>query len=1427
MSHSWPSSRASSRALTGCLTCLALFLTHEARAGSHKAPDVLLLVDTSGSMQYSLSGDGRDDDDNQDEQTRWAVVAQALTGTLQGFSIDGAGYVRSNACRAQQNTADPWFASAFANPWDWPVHTTQSPELKDPIIFMRASSSGSGSGSNCAGNSGNSNGNSVNTAACNKSNDDERHDDNENNGNHNGWYKNQKSYSGNGAVCTLGSGGWDQASDGVLDLYARQVRFGLMTSDTGHLEGTDLTSYSVSDWLPSGGQPVSAGGSYWYSDAGHSWLAGTGFAKGLYGQMTVGAQSWEVGSRNPYVAPWEGRLMGFGAFDASSDDIAAQNERIQRVILSRHPIAYGSSYDGAQPGDLVPMSAMLSDAYDFLVKDGTVLGDYPTSGRSFPLSSANDPSFLGGCRPASVVVISSGRFGGDMRAPSTDGYQQGWFQKSAKSYNTPASCASGGACPYMTADYYANKLATNPGHPIAVSVFGAVSKHRAVQWKSMPGNCPSKGKASGSMCQMDCDSLAPSDFGPAGSTGKMCSGSSGAWDHDGDPGGDPRGTVAACCELANLAIQIDPSKPPLYFIDGADSLKQAMTAVITSSPDDDTARTIPALATAAPTIQLAQNPSEVGPGGAAVAPASFELLSSLSVGRSAWAPNGATNPSPMWRGVLERRRLSCSNASSPTAVAATIDPSRGDDFAQNLVSGYATRKFFTVVAASGATPAQGSTLRRSDYGAALAPTDPNADGLGGIDVTLGGNQSALATSDGWYAQIAARLSGGLKPEAFLGITSSSLPVCGSQLGANNTADCANLTLRWFGGYHNDIPNHPSDRCPHAACSWVSADYSNQNPLGALYHASPVVIGPPNDYLDDEAYRSQFAVKADATRPSGQATRPTMLYAATIDGQLHAFVVAKNSDASDYSYAGVPKPDGVDNGGDNELWSFVPPAVLRDVWPNFNSGAVLLDGPLVVRDVLVRRSASDAALGKGSWRTILVGSGGASVEGGFYYALDVTNPTKPEFLWQLRTAGSSGVSLFGASVPAAEIATIGVKSISGSVDQVAVAILPGGTPSTAPPNDPQKSIRAKRRCTSCNASGVRGAIREWGDSVPARSLTIVELATGRVLKRFEGRVGTASSPGDLATTDPALVSALSSVRSDANAFDSPITSAPIAFPNTPGVRADRAYVGDADGTLWRLDLHDPDPTKWTVDIAWDAYGASGAAYPALAGQPIASAPVVSVDSLGNPSVLFATGDQDGYQTFAQGMQNYLVSLLDKPSGNALKAVEAFHVELSDGERVTGPVTLFGGVAYFASYAPSNPSLSACSVGTAKVWGLDFLTGAAGLDTDATPGPDAKSVSFGSQSVIFGVEVSRTPSCAGATTVTTDGWLAGNYAARTKTNAGSYELVLHTGPGDGFSTAFGADALLSNGQQGAATKSLHVKLPTPKSIVKMASWAAVAE
>ena len=197
---------------------------------------------------------------------------------------------------------------------------------------------------------------------------------------------------------------------------------------------------------------------------------------------------------------------------------------------------------------------------------------------------------------------------------------------------------------------------------------------------------------------------------------------------------------------------------------------------------------------------------------------------------------------------------------------------------------------------------------------------------------------------------------------------------------------------------------------------------------------------------------------------------------------------------------------------------------------------LLDGTPVIKDVGVtqggtnvldatvepyvfeRKLAARYEEGEShTFRTIMVQAFGHNRGG--YFAVDITKPsidstspntTGPRFLWQLST-DDSGNQLFGGGSSTPLITTIFMKTKSSPEPnrEVAVAVLPGGIgdpPTTATATcdaDAASAIkidstiptafRSKVRCYNVSGSSK--------NSVAARSLTIVRLDTGEIIRTF--------------------------------------------------------------------------------------------------------------------------------------------------------------------------------------------------------------------------------------------------------------------------------------------------------------------------------------
>ena len=146
-------------------------------------------------------------------------------------------------------------------------------------------------------------------------------------------------------------------------------------------------------------------------------------------------------------------------------------------------------------------------------------------------------------------------------------------------------------------------------------------------------------------------------------------------------------------------------------------------------------------------------------------------------------------------------------------------------------------------------------------------------------------------------------------------------------------------------------------------------------LGDIYHSEMAIVGPPKaidtelagDTNTEEYLKLQNGYQAFI---DANASRETMVYVGANDGMLHAFK---------------------DSTGE-ELWGFIPPNVLPKLRSMFSGVEHVtipiygVDGSPVVKDVLLG----------GQWRTVLMA--GLGREGYGYFALDVTNPSSPSFLF---------------------------------------------------------------------------------------------------------------------------------------------------------------------------------------------------------------------------------------------------------------------------------------------------------------------------------------------------------------------------------------------------------------------------------------------
>ncbi|HEX2876054.1 MAG TPA: hypothetical protein VHP33_32610 [Polyangiaceae bacterium] len=745
-----------------------------------------------------------------------------------------------------------------------------------------------------------------------------------------------------------------------------------------------------------------------------------------------------------------------------------------------------------------------------------------------------------------------------------------------------------------------------------------------------------------------------------------------------------------------------------------------------------------------------------------------------------------------WIGELNRGRYVCELVdSTPTPVLQPPDASKGDKFVDNVnASGPSARKIYTVL---GTAPIKSGASMRPNLAAGVV------DGVG----TYSGTLSPTAKSSADFVT---------------DTPPSALDVVDGKCGDGTTAEqCRDRYLKWLVGLDNGTAFH---RCP-------SVSSGNCNLVSDIYHSIPrAVPGRPSQSLVDRSYETFTTKQVEAKRPS-------VLYASSNDGFLHAFKIAQVDKNNTSEAMQVNKKE------TNELWTFVPPAVLLGIpglYPSTRQ--LLLDGTPTIKEVVasadpggttykykLERTLDQARGGLGEWRNILVQSFGTQYSG--YFAIDVTDPVPsttggPKFLWQLVT-DSTGKPLFGEGGGTPLITTVYLDR-----KEVAVAVLPGGYAADGI-NDLASCDRAKLDWNITPKP--RSAVPCYsGKALPSRSITVVRLDSGEILRTF--RQAEAEVPG-LVGKNVTTVAAI----------DSPMTGQPVAYPSDVGGVADRVFVGDRDGALWRLNFASATgkTTDWTFELFFDGFPNDGDVFTHAHndGWPITSAPIISVDRTGNLTVAFSTGEQESIGENAAKPTNYVWSLTEVPSADRklLTPKVNWYLQLNGafaGDRVIGEMALFAGDLFFSTVGPG--SSDACSSGSGKVWGMhyidpatpkgkggktsttltDFVNSDGYVDATTLLGSDA-------HAFLSGVSVAQQPTCDNPGTASDSGYFA--YGMRPTGGGaapGKYQLIIPTGDRVTTSTKPGISPINLGGGNGAA-----IDLKKPAIPLVVDSWASIVE
>ena len=893
-----------------------------------------------------------------------------------------------------------------------------------------------------------------------------------------------------------------------------------------------------------------------------------------------------------------------------------------------------------------------------------------------------------------------------------------------------------------------------------------------------------------------------SQFAKGGSLSALCRGSTGLGCNDPNLSAynDPTyGAIGPCCELQCIAQ--NGGSGSAYFADTQGDLQNALGAILGSIASNATTRTTPSYSSAVTN-------SVANQGSATTASSEFLASFSPALGKP-------------WTGDVQRQQSQCNFTGGAYAVQQSTLATNGDDFASNLNSHSGPPRTF--IGFQPANVAGGPTV---DASATIRPYVANnvGDNLGRYSaMTFAGAASSLTTSI---------------TSAALNIPSQGCAYLSTTAGVGQKfltpAQCATMLLDFTFG-QSSVGGGPSD------FSFISR-YNSA--LGDIFHANPVAVGPPGTLLQDPLYVSFRQTWATAPSAWSQSTpsRKQVLYVASNDGLLHAFWADENK---------------LEN---NEMWAMLPPAVMPSLLSSYpSSHEFLLDGSPIVKDVVWDRGTSTSAAS--SWHTMLVAGYGPYAQG--YYAVDVTNPdptgigsggvptdpgqSGPVFMWQMTKMRPGNFAVFGSASATPAITTLFMDPGDGlGARDIGVAILPGGQnggPTSSAASGPSCARVAKVN-TSAPSVGytTRGAVRCWGtstppkwqDPVPGRTVTIVRLDTGEILRTF-ARLADFNATDDLIAAKRVIDTQL----------DSPMTGTPLVYPADVGTDATKFFVGDSDGTIWKFDVSSSDPSKWTGELFVDLYNTTADPNTTTSwadGQPFQVSPVLSLDPQGRLVINAATGT---IQTFDNTGIEFVYSVTETVQGSPAKLranvnwwlgparLSSAGIGMQPGERVSGPMTVFNGTLYFSTYAAPAPNQASCNGGTAYLWGRDYVTpdvpsdlaqgGRRVLQAPGAPqnpppinyAPSSTNAAL-QGAVIPGVSIMGSPACAGFApgAPPSDQYVAGaTHQMPQNFAAGTFSLFAQVGQ--------------KGGGGAGSTAQIQMNVPTPIAPTSIDSWAAVLE
>lgn len=415
----------------------------------------------------------------------------------------------------------------------------------------------------------------------------------------------------------------------------------------------------------------------------------------------------------------------------------------------------------------------------------------------------------------------------------------------------------------------------------------------------------------------------------------------------------------------------------------------------------------------------------------------------------------------------------------------------------------------------------------------------------------------------------------------------------------------------------------------------------------------------------------------------------VLYAGSNDGQLHAFA---------------------DSDG-REIWSFVPGFALTHlaslVQTVQEEHAYFVDS--TPRTLLYDRNGN-GVVETGDKVFLLFGlrrGGGvetlaASGSRGAYYALDVTNPTSPQFLWEL-SGTTTGFAELGETWSEPRFGKVQLTAGGGGTVNHFVAFIGAGY-------DNNEDVRY-------------GSSTGYDSVTDTTDITIQSNGGGAVSSGTAARVNSrgrgiyvidlgvvSKENGWTPATSPTALWSWSS--SSAGSFAGEV----IPLDKTGDGLIDTLYAANTDGSLWRFDVGDTDKANWSAKKIFQTGS----------GRKFLSTPEVIVKS-GSTAIFIGSGDRAHPLNTAVADRIYAINDRDQSAALAdtdLTAIagdvlatgagNGWYISLPDpGEKVLNKPVYYEGYLNFNTYSPSGSDVvDPCSanLGNAYLYVLDAKTAA---------------------------------------------------------------------------------------------------------------------